>query len=108
MMQQFNTITVSEAHARLQQDDAVLVDIRDAQNFHAAHARNAIHLTDAALNDFMQQVDFEQPIFVMCYHGISSQGAAQYLVNQGFEHTYSIDGGFEAWQRDYPQEVISG
>ncbi|MCV6069119.1 sulfurtransferase, partial [Escherichia coli] len=33
------------------------------------------------------------------YHGISSQGAAQYLVNQGFEQVYSVDGGFEAWQR---------
>ncbi len=35
----------------------------------------------------------------MCYHGISSQGAAQYLVNQGFEEVYSVDGGFEAWHR---------
>ena len=47
----------------------------------------------------MNDVEFEQPILVMCYHGISSQGAAQYLVNQGFEQVYSVDGGFEAWQR---------
>jgi thiosulfate sulfurtransferase len=45
------------------------------------------------------EVEFEQPILVMCYHGISSQGAAQYLVNQGFEEVYSVDGGFEAWHR---------
>jgi thiosulfate sulfurtransferase len=47
----------------------------------------------------MDEVEFEQPILVMCYHGISSQGAAQYLVNQGFEQVYSVDGGFEAWHR---------
>ncbi len=35
----------------------------------------------------------------MCYHGISSQGAAQYLINQGFDAVYSVDGGFEAWHR---------
>ena len=48
---------------------------------------------------FMDEVEFEQAILVMCYHGISSQGAAQYLINQGYEQVYSVDGGFEAWQR---------
>lgn len=47
----------------------------------------------------MEQAEFDQPVLVMCYHGISSQGAAQYLVNQGFEEVYSVDGGFEAWHR---------
>ncbi|MFH4094746.1 thiosulfate sulfurtransferase GlpE, partial [Acinetobacter baumannii] len=59
----------------------------------------AYHLTNDTIVAFMEDVEFEQPILVMCYHGISSQGAAQYLVNQGFEHVYSVDGGFEAWQR---------
>ncbi|EEZ42274.1 thiosulfate sulfurtransferase GlpE [Photobacterium damselae subsp. damselae CIP 102761] len=47
----------------------------------------------------MDEVDFEQPVIVMCYHGISSQGAAQYLLHQGFEQVYSLEGGFEAWRR---------
>ncbi len=45
----------------------------------------------------MDEVEFEQPI--LAYHGISSQGAAQYLVNQGSEEVYSVDGGFPAWHR---------
>lgn len=40
---------------------------------------------------------------VMCYHGNSSKGAAQYLLQQGYDVVYSIDGGFEAWQRQFPQ-----
>ncbi len=48
---------------------------------------------------FMEQAEFDQSVLVMCYLGISSQGAAQYLVNQGFEEVYSVDGGFEAWHR---------
>jgi thiosulfate sulfurtransferase len=42
---------------------------------------------------------------VVCYHGNSSQGAAAYLVSQGFSEVYSLDGGIEAWQADYPGEV---
>ncbi|MGL5628515.1 MAG: rhodanese-like domain-containing protein, partial [Plesiomonas shigelloides] len=46
--------------------------------------------------------DFAMPVIVMCYHGNSSQGAAQYLVNQGFDEVYSLNGGFEAWRKVAP------
>ncbi|MGQ7176509.1 rhodanese-like domain-containing protein, partial [Escherichia coli] len=48
------------------------------------------------------------PVMVMCYHGNSSKGAAQYLLQQGYDVVYSIDGGFEAWQRQFPAEVAYG
>lgn len=104
-MDQFETISVSEAYVRLKQGEAILVDIRDAMSFQSGHVSQAIHLTDANLNGFMQQTELDCPIFVMCYHGISSRGAAQYLIHQGFEQVYSVEGGFESWLRHYPQHV---
>ncbi|EIK0774806.1 MULTISPECIES: thiosulfate sulfurtransferase GlpE [Vibrio] len=98
-MDQFKHIDVQGAQVLLEQGDAKLVDIRDLQSFAVAHAESAYHLTNDTIVAFMDEVEFEQPILVMCYHGISSQGAAQYLVNQGFEQVYSVDGGFEAWHR---------
>ncbi len=98
-MEQFKHIDVQGAHALISRGEARLVDIRDPQSFAVAHAQSAFHLTNDSIVNFMQQVEFEQPVLVMCYHGISSQGAAQYLVNQGFEEVYSVDGGFEAWHR---------
>lgn len=81
--------------------DIKIVDIRDPQSFTDAHIADSLHLTDATLGLFMQETDFETPVVVVCYHGRSSQGAAQYLVEQGFEDVYSMDGGFEAWRREY-------
>ncbi|EPN4992266.1 TPA: thiosulfate sulfurtransferase GlpE [Vibrio vulnificus] len=105
-MEQFKHIDVQGAHALISRGEARLVDIRDPQSFAVAHAQSAFHLTNDSIVNFMQQVEFEQPVLVMCYHGISSQGAAQYLVNQGFEEVYSVDGGFEAWHRaSLPVEV---
>lgn len=98
-MDQFQHIDVTAAQELLQLGEARLVDIRDPQSFALAHAHHAFHLTNDSMVGFMDDVEFEQPILVMCYHGISSQGAAQYLVNQGFEQVYSVDGGFDAWQR---------
>lgn len=111
-MDQFEHISVEQAFELLQQPDtgAVLADIRDPQSFGLSHPQAAFHLTNDTMVSFMDQVDFEQPVIVMCYHGISSQGAAQYLINQGYETVYSLDGGFEAWRRQaYPcsQQVPS-
>jgi len=98
-MDQFKHIDVDGAQRLLEQGDATMVDIRDPQSFAVAHAKDAFHLTNDTMVAFMDEMEFEQPVLVMCYHGVSSQGAAQYLVNQGFEQVYSVDGGFEAWQR---------
>ncbi|CZF82937.1 thiosulfate sulfurtransferase GlpE [Grimontia marina] len=100
-MEQFAHISVTDALAMLKSDDhhAVMVDIRDPQSFQLSHPQGAFHLTNDSIVQFMNDVDYEQPVLVMCYHGVSSQGAAQYLINQGFEQVYSVDGGFEAWHR---------
>lgn len=105
-MEQIRLISPDAAYG-LWQQHIMLVDIRDPQSFRAGHADGAFHLTNDTVNTFMDQTDFEQPILVMCYHGHSSQGAAQYLLNVGYETVYSINGGFEGWSRLYPDTVRS-
>ena len=107
-MDQFECINVADAHQKLQEKEAVLVDIRDPQSFAMGHAVQAFHLTNDTLGAFMRDNDFDTPVMEMCYHGNSSKGAAQYLLQQGYDVVYSIDGGFEAWQRQFPAEVAYG
>ncbi|MFZ4832511.1 thiosulfate sulfurtransferase GlpE [Rouxiella sp. Mn2063] len=104
-MEQFETLSVEQAHSRLKQGSAVMVDIRDPQSFQQAHAPGAFHLSNESMAAFMQQADTNTPVMVMCYHGISSRSAAQYLLTQGFDAVYSIDGGFEAWSNTFPQDI---
>ncbi|NMP28426.1 thiosulfate sulfurtransferase GlpE [Rahnella sp. SAP-1] len=104
-MDQFETISVEQAHHHLKENAAVMVDIRDIQSFNAAHAAGALHLSNENISTFMQQTDAMTPVLVMCYHGISSRNAAQFLLSQGFDAVYSIDGGFEAWSKTFPQEI---
>jgi len=92
-MENFECIGVEEAHQKMQRGAAVLVDIRDPQSYAIGHAPGAFHLTNDTLINFMQQTDFD------------SKGAAQYLLQQGYENVYSVDGGFDAWHRHFPAEV---
>lgn len=104
-MEQFECINVQQAQQKLSEDKALLVDIRDLQSFAAAHASGAFHLTNDSLPAFISRAALTTPVLVMCYHGNSSKGAAQYLLNQGFTAAYSIDGGFDAWRTAFPHQV---
>ncbi|PWC11723.1 thiosulfate sulfurtransferase GlpE [Brenneria roseae subsp. americana] len=106
-MEQFEAIDIEKAYSRWQQG-GIVVDIRDQQSFAVAHVPGATHLTNETLSDFVREADFATPVMVMCYHGISSRNAAQYLISLGFESVFSIDGGFEAWQNRYPQDAEQG
>ena len=106
-METFECIDVQQAQARLAQG-ALLVDIRDPQSYALGHAAGALHLTNTNLSDFVSGADHSLPVLVMCYHGNSSKSAAQYLLQQGFDKVYSVDGGFDAWHRHFPAEVARG
>jgi thiosulfate sulfurtransferase len=85
----------------------VIVDIRDENSFNASHISNAILLTNESLPEFIRNADMDAPVVVCCYHGISSQQAAQFLISQDFTDVYSLDGGFTQWQMLYPESVQS-
>ncbi len=96
---------VSELHQVLADKTYVVVDIRDAASFQQGHIPNAIHLTNETLADFLREADPDAPVVVCCYHGHSSQQAAQYLVSQDFTQVYSLDGGFSQWQLQHPENI---
>ncbi len=98
-MAQYLQLSVSEAWARLQKHKAqnVFVDIRDHQSFLHSHPKGATHLNVADLAAFTEDNEPDTPIFILCYHGISSQNVARYLCGQGFTQVYNVDGGFDAW-----------
>lgn len=106
-METFECINVLQAQEHLEHG-AQLVDIRDPQSFMMGHAAGAQHLTNDNLADFIAKAKQDVPVLVMCYHGNSSKGAAQFLLGQGFNAAYSIDGGFDAWRAAFPAQVATG
>lgn len=104
-MEQFQHISPAQTKERLDKGEIKVVDIRDDQSFAVGRIPSAFHLSNGSITQFMNDNDFDTPVVVCCYHGISSQQAAQYLLHQGFEEVYSMDGGFEAWRASYDFET---
>lgn len=101
----YKHISVSDTFALLDKEDVMIADIRDPNSFQTGHIPGSEHLSNANISEFMMNKEFDQPIIIVCYHGVSSQGAASYLVEQGFEDVYSMDGGFTAWQTQLPEHI---
>jgi len=97
-MQNFKHIDVAGTKA-MQEQGAVILDIRDPNSYAEAHIEGAVHLTNENLPQVLADTDKDASVVVYCYHGISSQQAAQLFVGQGFTDVYSMDGGFEAWRQ---------
>ena len=106
-MSDFKRIGAEQA-LKLRNDGGVIVDIRDAHSFAEGHIPGSTHLDNHSLPDFIAAADLDQPLIVSCYHGHSSQSAAAYLAHQGFSDVYSLDGGFEGWRTQFPQDIERG
>jgi thiosulfate sulfurtransferase len=60
------------------------------------------------MKDFLDKTDPEAALVVYCYHGNSSQGATDYLLEQGFKNVRSLNGGFESWRAIHQDRVERG
>jgi len=96
---------IGQLHQSLADKTYVVVDIRDPASFQSGHIPGSIHLTNESLPDFLREADMDAPVVVCCYHGHSSQQAAQFLISQDFTDVYSLDGGFTQWQAEHPADV---
>ena len=98
-MEQFTEISPQQAWQMVNEEQAALLDIRDLQRFTYSHPQGAFHLTNQSYGQFQDTYDFDHPVIVSCYHGISSRNVAAFLVEQGYERVYSVKGGFDGWVR---------
>jgi thiosulfate sulfurtransferase len=102
-MADFKFINANDAVTRLA--DMAIVDIRDPQSYAMGHIPGALRLDNSNVATFIGDTQTDKPVLVVCYHGNSSQGAAQYLAEQGFQEVYSLNGGFEFWRAQFPEKV---
>jgi rhodanese-related sulfurtransferase len=91
-------ITATEAHDLVKDGTALLVDVREAGEWSAGHARPAKHVPLGALSLKLGQLPRDREILVICRSGNRSLAGAKLLTNAGFK-ARSVAGGTLAWAR---------
>ncbi|MDQ2849019.1 MAG: rhodanese-like domain-containing protein [Actinomycetota bacterium] len=77
-------------------DDAVLLDVREDDEWAAGHAPGATHLPLPSLAEKLDDVPEGSPIYVVCRSGGRSSRATAYLNANGWD-AVNVAGGMSAW-----------
>src|SRR5438445_3401734 len=77
--------------------EAVVVDVREPEEYHHGHVPGAISLPQSELASRLDELPRDRPIYTICQGGFRSLRAAQFLKQVGFEAVVSVAGGTEAW-----------
>lgn len=85
------SVAVSELPA-----DAVLLDVREADEWTAGHAPGARHVPMSELTARIADVPRDNPLYVVCRSGGRSARVVAYLTAQGYL-AVNVEGGMQDW-----------
>ena len=94
-------VSVAETQERLKQDAEVkLIDVREDNEWDAAHAAGAIHLGKGIIERDIETTvpDKATELILYCGGGYRSALAADVLQKMGYTNVFSMAGGWKAWK----------
>jgi len=90
---------VSATAAReLVDSGAVLLDVRESQEWNAGHAPTATHIPAGSVQGRLNRLSKERQVVVVCRSGNRSSGVTRLLRSNGYD-ALNLSGGMNAWQR---------
>jgi rhodanese-related sulfurtransferase len=94
-------VTVAETRERLSANsNAKLIDVREDNEWEAAHAADAIHLGKGIIERDIEVTapDKSAELILYCGGGYRSALAADVLQQMGYTNVWSMAGGWKAWK----------
>lgn len=92
-------VSPSELTLLVNREDATVVDIRSVDDFKRGHITGARNLPLAQFKAQLGSLENQKaaPIIVVCQAGMSAQGAARQLLDNGFSRVMVLTGGMNKW-----------
>jgi rhodanese-related sulfurtransferase len=90
-------IDPTEADRRVADGEAILLDVRSADEYALGHAPSALLVPLPELEGRLAELDSTVPVVAICRSGGRSQTAAELLASHGFD-VVNLAGGSIAWQ----------
>ncbi|MEE2030726.1 rhodanese-like domain-containing protein [Rhodococcus chondri] len=87
--------------------EAVLLDVREDDEWALGHAPGALHIPLADIPARAEEIDMDAEVYVICRQGGRSLRAVEYLNRIGYDAIF-VDGGMAAWQKNALPLVSEG
>ena len=91
----------TEAIALINNQHAVVIDLRSMDDFNKGHIINSLNLLPTEIkNHNVGKIEQhkETPVILVCANGVTSASSAETLAKQGFIHVYSLKEGIAGWR----------
>jgi len=101
-------IDPQEAQRRLNGGKALLIDVREPDEFRVARIDGARLIPMQEIPKEIQKLEEladENELLLLCHHGVRSLQAAQWLREHGLEKCFSVTGGIDRWSREIDPSV---
>jgi sulfur-carrier protein adenylyltransferase/sulfurtransferase len=97
---QIKQIDVEEARKLMERPGAVVIDVRESDEWRQGHLPNALGIPRGFLELRVEEKvpDRKTPVILHCASGTRSLLAARTLRELGYENLYNMTGGFNAWK----------
>lgn len=92
-------IDVETLQKRLENDETILLDVREVDEYIGGHIKEAVNAPLSSLNETELPYPKDEPIYVICRSGNRSAQAAQLLQQRGYTEIYDVSGGMIAWEQ---------
>ncbi len=97
---EINEIDTTAAAERIEAGGAIVLDVREQDEYEQGALLNALHITRGHLEAQIESnvIDKSTPLIVHCAGGVRSAFAAKTLQELGYTDVYSMLGGFGKWK----------
>ena len=92
-------VNPAEAVRLMDNDELLILDTREDQEFSSGHIKNAMHIPMSKLKQRMSELEKykSRPVLLYCRSGSRSNYSGKLLSNAGFENVQNLAGGIMAW-----------
>ena len=99
-------ISPAEAAQILREKGARLVDVREPWEFATTYIEGSLPMPMGEVPTRAQkELDVDEPLVIICHHGVRSMNVTAWLRRQGFEKAQSLRGGIDAWSVEVDPKV---
>lgn len=93
-------ISPSDAADKLQKHEAIIIDVRDQDDWDEEHIPHALHLSRGTIELDIEETIPDQDALVVCHCGGGGRSAlaAESLQKMGYKNVRSMAGGLKAWK----------
>jgi len=99
-LQGASSVQPYEAALLINHEDAIVLDVREENEYKQGHIINSVHIPLGKLSERMGRLEKyrNRPIITSCASGNRSAQMCSKLRKNGFEKVYNLKGGIYAWQ----------